>query len=222
MARTWSDNFVVLNPTAIEKSTGGRDFGVRRLAGASKSAEARRRLTAKSYRFIDLSNLLLSPSQYEELDALSDQAQGSLLPVLAFDARNFLLESGDGTPQPLGTGDGTSKTFQIRKQVPVQGRAGVAQDVKYPFWNYPEFTDLSGNGATVYPELAVLCNGVPVSSLWTVDRESGLISTTLTGILSVTGAFLTKFIFPNLHVAELDGPLYQISSGMRLEEPYED
>ena len=222
MARSWSSNFVIINPSIVSTSTGGRDFGVRRLAGASKSAEARRRLTSKQYRYIDLTGILLSPSQHEELTAVADAAEGSLLPILCFDSRHCLIEDADGTPALIGTGDGTAKVFQLRRQTGIQGRAGYLETIRYPNYNYPDFLNTGGNPSDTYPELQIWCNGVPVSSLWSVDRESGLVSTTLVGDVAATGAFLTRFIMPNSYQTTLEGPLYRISDNVRLEEPYED
>jgi|GEM_PF-4902807 len=127
---------------------------------------------------ISLSGITLLSSEIDTWDAFVEAAEGMARPVLfRLNSRRFAIEQ-----HQIGTGDGSDKTFQLKKTRSYQGHS-KAETIRFPWHNYPAQTLVSGQ--TILPtEYVRIFVGssfetaveMPWLSGWDVSRETGVIT----------------------------------------------
>src|SRR5690349_9629756 len=192
---SWNEDYLIINDSIFEGTTGSARFYVTRMV--EPGMDVRKNYTSTPYWIINLSNLVLSDQQYEELQATHFGAEGLTYPVLCKNIRNYTFENADGDAQVVGTGTGVEEEFQLIKTWAVQGRTTRTEIIRYPWFDYPGFDDVNGNDYFSMAPLTVYVGGVLLTSdHWTVDRSTGILTLTQTGAITVKGGFLTKFLMP--------------------------
>lgn len=182
ISKKWNDMYLIFNDSTIQESSGSPRWSTVRIV--NEIAEVRKPFRSQPLWTIDLSNLQLTPAQYEELLAFQWQIEGMLNPFLIRNVRNCRFESFDGRGQLLGMGDGIQSTFQLKKTRPIQGRTS-SEIIRYPNWDYPPLRDWNGNVWAVSPEVQLYVGGdgtgqnkgdmVPRAAM-TVDRNTGFVT----------------------------------------------
>jgi hypothetical protein len=218
--RTWNNTYPIFNDSIIQESVGSLQFSTKRFV--ARKSESRSRSAFKDYWILDLSNLLLSPEQYEEILAFNMASVGALKEILVRNARWCLLESYDLIPALIDPIEGDASKFQLAKTVEYQGRE-FSYDVHFPNYNYPPLIDLNKEDWTPLPELQIWVGGVERLTGWTVDRNSGIVTFTsnIPAQIEATGGFYTKMIAPDAIPVTLDGPMFRVSGSVNFIEPFE-
>lgn len=177
---SWHPDFLIFNDSIIGESFGSPRFATVRLQ--NETGEARRGFRDVPLWSLDLSGLLLSAHQYDELLAFQWEVEGMLNPFLVRNARNCVFEDARGYPSLLGMGNGAQTQFQLQKTRGTQGRSS-REIIRYPNWNYPPLEDLNGHDWTFLPPLRMfvgglgdgISRGTEVTNTMTVDRSLGTV-----------------------------------------------
>jgi uncharacterized protein (TIGR02217 family) len=221
MPRSWNDTYLIFNDSIIQETAGDpRYLTLRRATGTGEARKPRRSLPKWT---IDLSNLLLSPDQHEELLGFQFQIMGMLNPFLVRNVRACLFETADGTAQAIGVGDGVKTQFQLIREYAIQDRTFTTV-VKYPNWNYPALKNLNNVDWEVLPELQVLLDGVVQTTGFTVDRNTGGIifdEAPADGItVAALGGYYTLMISNTEGIQTTpEGGLYRVNGNVTFSEP---
>lgn len=211
----------------------------RGIRGTAPNMDARVRRQSRPYWRAGLQGCKLNEPQKEELLYLIWRSKG-VKPVLcrvpmfceigspttARDEQGYIIS----TPSLIGVGDGTEDVYQLRKPIINLNRPdeNFYYDVIYPHTGeYPTQKNVSANDWTPLSPLQLwrFSGGVwlPLASnLWSVDRNTGLATATVTGNLGATGGFYILMLLPD-DIQFGNDPehrgIYQITNGVELYEP---
>lgn len=222
MAATWNDKYPIFNDSIIQESSGTLQFSTRRFI--ARKSESRLRTAMKEYWILDISGLLLSPEQYEEILALSMSSAGMLREILVRNMRFCTLESADDTPSLLGTGNSSRKVFQLTKTLTNQGRSHTFA-IRHPNHNYPPLKDLNRKVWEPMKELQIWADGEEMTTGWSVDRNTGRVtfsSAPAAGvILEATGGFYSRMLAPDSIPVKPEGCNFRVDGTVQFIEPFE-
>ncbi|RYG65303.1 hypothetical protein EON80_17590 [bacterium] len=222
-AKQWHPNFLIFNDSIVQESAGDARF--RTLRRADNGGESRKGLRTVPLWTLELSNLQLSPEQYEEMVAFGWENQGMKKPFLIRNMRNCLFEHADGSPQLIGVGNGVQTQFQLIRTRPIQGRDGQTEIIYFPNFRYPDLYDWNGDEWEVLPELNIFRNSVQVLSGFDVNRTTGLITfddAPAAGVqITVTGGFYILMVsnVDGTLPATAEGGVFMVANGVTFQEP---
>lgn len=207
---------------------------------SAPGADVRIKRQSRPYWVTELSGLKLNERQKNHLLAIYWRNQ-NIRPVLMrisifceigdFGGRDAL---GDPIiiPMQIGVGDGTPKNFQLRTRFLVEGYESeeLYFVVKHPEWQYPPMLGIAETIGGPVPwkpmnDVQIYANGVPLApGAFTVNRDTGMVSTSASGAISATGGFYVPMLLPSDGIPigqdpEVRHGSYIISDGVRLEEP---
>lgn len=225
--KEWNDMYLIFNDSIIQESSGSPRWSTIRLA--DEVSEVRKPFRSIPLWTIDLSGLLMTPHQYEELLAFQYQIEGMLNPFLIRNVRNCLFENFRGEGQLLGEGTADeTTTFQLIKTRPIQGRTST-EIIRYPNWEYPDLLDINDNVWAILPELQLYAGGTPtvkgdlIPTLdMVVDRNTGLVTVPVEEGVPVYayGGFFTKVIANEDEIpVKPDRNMFRVSKGVTFSQP---
>jgi hypothetical protein len=149
--------FQIFNDSSIGESAGSPRWSTVRMG--TEISEVRRAFRSRPQWILNLSNVTLSPEQYEELLAFQFINEGMLHDFLCRNSRQCMFETFGGKPSLQGfTGDNEDNIFQLRKERKNQGRTRY-ESIRYPNWKYPRMLDMNGRPWTVLPEIQIYVGG---------------------------------------------------------------
>ncbi len=206
----------------------------------SSGADARIRRQSRPYWNSDLSGCKANEKQKDYIYALLYRNMG-VRPVLNYvptfcDIGTVVDRDFNGAPivapEVIGVGNGTPMQMQLRKRLRMDGYENeeIYYDVTKPHVGYPALEGLARttHGPVPYqpmPELEVLRNGILVRRgiEYTVDRDTGIISHSMSGEISARGGFYILMLMPGeIPMSPRGNGVYEIKSGIRLEEVPQD
>ena len=222
-ARAWHPNFLIFNDSIVQESSGDARF--RTLRRADNGGESRKGLRTVPLWMLELSNLQLSPEQYEESIAFAWENQGMKNPFLIRNVRNCTFENFNGDAQVIGVGNGVKTQFQLIKTRPIQGRTGQNEVIRFPNFRYPALEDFNCDEWDVLPELQIFLDGALLLDGFDVDRSTGTITFDVAPAadveVSVKGGFYILMVsnVDGTLPATPDGAYFRVNSGVTFSEP---
>ena len=225
-------DFLVFNDSIIGESSGSPRWSNVRIA--NENSEVRRKFRSRPLWQLDLSNLLLSEKQYEELLAFQWVNEGMAKEFLCRNARQYLFEDSNGNPSLIGTVSGDpNQEFQLRKERKIQSRT-TYETIRYPKWYYKPLLDINGRPWLVMPDTEIWVGGdgtvsnkgqlVSGSSLFEMDRNSGKFALGQEfpngrNVYAYGGYFTLMICTEDDIPVKLKGSQFQISNGVKFTEP---
>ena len=130
-----------------------------------------------------LGGLKILAEHIDSWDAFHDAVKGQWLPFL-FRLQSRRFEIAREQSGGIGTGDGTTRSFQlVKRRSYAYGPANASVEiVKFPLHDYPEMRVPLGNASagpilyTAGERLRLWVGGVEKTSSWSVNRETGLVT----------------------------------------------
>lgn len=190
---------------------------------------------SRPYWVTDLSGCQMTEKQKDELLALiyflGGEAGVVLMRISVFcEGGRILSRDANGDPDSvepsvIGTGDGSEQSFQLKTQLVLPGFTVPDYTIRKPYIDYPTVYGLATTiGGPVpwepMPEISLYANGTFLPrSEWTVDKETGIVTTDATGELGWTGGFMIPMIFPNsCPISNVGSGIFEISGSVSLRE----
>lgn len=204
---------------------------------SSPGRDARISRQSRPYWQCDLSDLLLNETQKNDLNAMTVRQKGQWSPVLmrvpefceiGQSTTADYLGNAIVTPEVLGTCTAPGQSFQIRKRYLLSGYEGEYYwyNVLKPEWDYPDLYQIGSTISGPIPwrpmkPVSVYADGVLLVPFvdFTVNREVGVVTSQVTGALTVSGGFYVQMLLPNRIPKTPENGLYRVSSGITMDEP---
>ena len=170
MATSWG-NYLIFPFQVIETLGAGTEWHTDHIT--SIGAEVFNSRWDDSRWHFSLSGAKVLSTEIETWDAFVEASRGAYEPFL-FRANSRRFELNNAV---IGHGDGTTKTFQLKKTRSIQGRDSV-EVVKFPWHNYPDIMLATGQKAlkTGYVQISVGGVAKTNGTDYTVDRETGIVT----------------------------------------------